>query len=240
MHAARPNVACVGATTQRPAGELLQLRCPSVDLSAPGVNIVSTSINSAGGSPQYYYSRRTSMATAFVAGTLALMSRPHPPGAGHAQGRPAGQRRPARVAGGKVGEHRSAQRRRRRSGRLAGRQRRRRRARQQRQLHAGRQLDQADLDADGVGDACDDDRDGDGYPNGEDAFPDDPSEHADGDSDGVGDHADNCPSAPNPAQADQDGDGLGDACDDAPNGTGSTDTDDGGVNQTGGSRPTGS
>ena len=101
--------------------------------------------------------------------------------------------------------------------------------------------DQADLDADGLGDACD--------PLSATATATPTaltmpssiicSEHADGDSDGVGDHADNCPSAPNPAQEDQDGDGLGDACDTAPNGTGSTDTGDAGANQTASGQPTG-
>lgn len=51
--------------------------------------------------------------------------------------------------------------------------------------------DQADIDNDGVGDACDDDLDGDGVANG----------------------ADNCPTVPNSGQADYDGDGSGDACD---------------------------
>jgi large repetitive protein len=62
---------------------------------------------------------------------------------------------------------------------------------------------QADVDLDGIGDACDptpvgDDLDGDGVPNA----------------------ADNCPLAANPGQADADGDGKGDRCDfcpDAPN-----------------------
>lgn len=51
--------------------------------------------------------------------------------------------------------------------------------------------DQADADADGVGDACD----------------------TDNDNDGVLDSADNCPLTGNPDQADADGDGLGNACD---------------------------
>lgn len=54
--------------------------------------------------------------------------------------------------------------------------------------------DQADLDGDGAGDACDADRDG----------------------DGLADGADNCPSQRND-QADADGDGAGDVCDQAYN-----------------------
>jgi len=57
------------------------------------------------------------------------------------------------------------------------------------------------------------DGDGDGVPDEEDPFPDDPDEWADEDGDGVGDNGDNCPGLSNPDQADRDGDGLGDACD---------------------------
>ena len=50
--------------------------------------------------------------------------------------------------------------------------------------------DQADLDDDGLGDACDDDMDGDGVPNAADLFPEDPAESIDSDGDGIGDNAD--------------------------------------------------
>ena len=57
-------------------------------------------------------------------------------------------------------------------------------------------LDQSDLDADGIGDVCD------STPNG------------DHDSDGVDNLTDNCPFTFNPDQADSNGNGIGDACDD--------------------------
>jgi hypothetical protein len=68
--------------------------------------------------------------------------------------------------------------------------------------------DQADLDGDGIGDACDDDLD----------------------ADGVVNDVDNCPTDPNQDQADADGDGIGDACDelggDDLDGDGVVDADD--------------
>jgi outer membrane protein OmpA-like peptidoglycan-associated protein len=57
---------------------------------------------------------------------------------------------------------------------------------------------QADLDGDGIGDACDDDLDGDGIKN----------------------DVDSCKINPNPDQADLDGDGIGDVCDDDIDGDG--------------------
>lgn len=57
------------------------------------------------------------------------------------------------------------------------------------------------------------DSDGDGVPDDQDAFPDDPTEWADSDLDSVGDNSDNCPLDPNPDQLDSNGNGIGDVCD---------------------------
>lgn len=109
--------------------------------------------------------------------------------------------------------------------------------------------DQDDLDTDGIGDVCDEDRDNDGTTNGDDTFPEDPtestdsdgdgtgdnaddfpndpSENSDTDLDGIGDNTDNCPITENPDQEDEDQDGQGDACDDDWDGDGvPNDTDD--------------
>ncbi|HLF16963.1 MAG TPA: thrombospondin type 3 repeat-containing protein, partial [Candidatus Thermoplasmatota archaeon] len=89
-------------------------------------------------------------------------------------------------------------------------------------------LQQADLDEDGFGDACDEDADGDGWRNFLDncAMTPDPSLHDqdqdrkgdacddDDDNDGIKDGRDNCVLDKNSDQADLDADGLGDVCDD--------------------------
>ncbi|MFQ5490633.1 MAG: thrombospondin type 3 repeat-containing protein [Phycisphaerae bacterium] len=88
-------------------------------------------------------------------------------------------------------------------------------------------LSQADLDDDGIGDACDPDDDGDCIPDGQDGAPrvaqasdidtdeDGQPDLCDRDDDGdeVPDLQDNCPLTPNLVQLDADSDGLGDVCD---------------------------
>lgn len=101
--------------------------------------------------------------------------------------------------------------------------------------------DQADSDADGIGDVCDivipdTDADDDGIDDTADNCPNnananqadadhdgigdvcDPVYNPDTDGDGITDAADNCPNTANADQADADGDHIGDICDPAPNG----------------------
>jgi hypothetical protein len=76
-------------------------------------------------------------------------------------------------------------------------------------------VDQADADADGLGDACDGflDVDVDGVDDPLDNCPGKANgDQADGDGDGVGDACDLCPAAFDPLQDDVDADGIGDAC----------------------------
>ena len=69
------------------------------------------------------------------------------------------------------------------------------------------------------------DRDGDGVPDDQDAFPDDPNESRDTDGDGVGDNADAFPNDPNET-TDSDGDGVGDNSDPDRDGDGVRNEDD--------------
>jgi hypothetical protein len=76
-------------------------------------------------------------------------------------------------------------------------------------------LDQADTDNNGIGNACDEatDRDNDGIPDSEDNCPGlANATQADADGDGAGDRCDNCPDIANPEQTDADANGTGDAC----------------------------
>lgn len=77
--------------------------------------------------------------------------------------------------------------------------------------------DQADLDGDGLGDACANDLDGDGILNPVDNCPTVANaDQANHDTDALGDACDNCPFVSNPGQEDTDGDKVGDACGNCP------------------------
>ena len=90
-------------------------------------------------------------------------------------------------------------------------------------------LDQSDIDSDGLGDVCDTDMDGDNVTNVNDNCPTVSNpDQIDTDGDGVGDACDtdgdgdglttedNCNGVYNVNQTDTDGDGIGDACDNCP------------------------
>lgn len=70
--------------------------------------------------------------------------------------------------------------------------------------------DQADLDSDGVGDACDDDIDGDGLSNADDLAHDTDPYNADTDGDGLNDYDELMLYGTNPLNPDSDGDGVTD------------------------------
>ena len=99
---------------------------------------------------------------------------------------------------------------------------------------AAANTDQADVDGDGIGDACDDDLDGDGILDVSDNCPTDANaDQLDSEMDGIGDACDpdddndtvddvfdNCPFTVNEDQLDTDGDGSGDVCDEDVDGDG--------------------
>lgn len=92
--------------------------------------------------------------------------------------------------------------------------------------------DQMDSDGDGIGNPCDDDDDNDGWNDDYDNCPlrSNPGQEdidgngigdvcdSDSDRDGIPDVIDNCPLVPNPDQVDTDGDGRGDPCAGLPDG----------------------
>jgi hypothetical protein len=79
--------------------------------------------------------------------------------------------------------------------------------------------DAEDLAAGGATGLCQPDTDGDGVPDDEDAFPNDPDETEDTDGDGVGDNGDAFPNDPNES-SDADGDRVGDNADPDDDGNG--------------------
>jgi subtilisin family serine protease len=194
------NVVCVGATDANDARAGFSNYSPTaVDLSAPGVKIVSAWSNGA-----YMYADGTSMASPHVAGVAALMRAKDPSltptqlkSALLASVDPVPALAGQSATGGRLDAAKAV---------------------------AAVSPDSNDPDGDGIPAASDNckyaanagqaDADGDGTGDACDATP----RGADADHDGVAALDDNCPAVYNPGQDDADGDGTGDACDATPRG----------------------
>ncbi|MGH2948170.1 MAG: S8 family serine peptidase [Solirubrobacteraceae bacterium] len=250
-HPDRPaleNVVCVGASDESDArADFSNYGALAVDLFAPGVGILSTSLG------EYYFGDGTSMATPHVAATAALLAARSPwltvseikqAILDSADAVPTGARLDARGALDATFADPDGDG----------------------DLDPGDNCPsvynpgQEDTDVNGTGDACEAgapavDRDGDAVLDADDDCPDEAWDGPDGcplpavtaadgdhdgvadasdpcpaltepggfgcpdaDGDGVADDDDNCPSHVNGGQADADGDGVGDACDPTPRG----------------------
>lgn len=196
------NVICVGASDQNDGpANFSNFGASSVDIFAPGVNIVSTY----DASPTAYANMSgTSMATPQVSGVLALMRSANP------------ALTPAQLKSLLLssGDPRAA---------LSGLSATSMRVNGAQAVTAAQNSIDSDGDGDGVPDGTDncaavanaDQLNTDGDSMGDACDPDD-------DNDTVADTADNCPRAANAGQADADRDGVGDICDPTPDGPPST------------------
>jgi thermitase len=203
-----PNVICVGATDEhdRRAG-FSNFGATSVDLFAPGVNILSAFM---GPAVEWYFMDGTSMAAPEVAGTLALMraaaptlSAPELKQALLDAVDPKPQLFGRSFTGGRLNAATAVRNALLAAGKPVG-------PADTDDDHVDDDVDncpsfanagQADADHDGIGDACA------ATPWGPDA-----------DGDGIPDTGDNCPSTANADQADSDADAKGDVCDPSPRG----------------------